>query len=97
VEELIEQYSVHLKVERNLSPHTLRNYVSDLRQFHQYLLQKGLCLSRENRVDPGQVDLHGVRAYLGFLSKTCRKSSVGRKIAALRGFFGYLVKEKIIP
>ncbi len=97
MEELIEQYSVHLKVERNLSPHTLRNYVSDLRQFHQYLLQKGLCLSRENRVDPGQVDLHGVRAYLGFLSKTCRKSSVGRKIAALRGFFGYLVKEKIVP
>jgi integrase/recombinase XerC len=97
VEDLIEQYSVHLKVERNLSPHTLRNYVSDLRQFHQYLLQRGLCLSRGKRVEPGKVDLHGVRAYLGFLSRTCRKSSVGRKIAALRGFYGYLVKEKVIP
>lgn len=97
MEELIERYSDHLRVERNLSPHTLRNYVSDLRQFHKYLLEKGLCRGGEKKVDPGRVDPHGIRAYLGFLSKTCRKSSVGRKIAALRGFFGYLVKEEIIP
>jgi integrase/recombinase XerC len=96
VEELIEQYGVFLRVERNLSPHTLRNYLSDLRQFHQYLLQQRLCLSKKDEVEPGGVDLHGVRAYLGFLSRSCRKSSVGRKIAALQGFFRYLVKEAII-
>ena len=43
VENLIEQYGVYLCVERNLSPHTLRNYLSDLRQFRQFLLAEGFA------------------------------------------------------
>ena len=30
---LIEKFLKHLQYERNASPHTLRNYESDLRQF----------------------------------------------------------------
>jgi integrase/recombinase XerC len=42
------------------------------------------------------VDGQVMRAYLGTLAKRCRKSSMGRKLAALKGFFRYLEKEEVI-
>jgi integrase/recombinase XerC len=91
VEELIQQYAGQLRNERNVSPHTLRNYLSDLSQFYQFLLEKGLCLRADGSVDVSKIDVYVMRAYLASLTKSRKKSSVGRKIAALRGFFRYLV------
>jgi integrase/recombinase XerC len=96
VEELIQRYGVHLQNERNCSPHTLRSYLSDLRQFHRYLIDEGLCRNREGSSVVQAVDRRIVRAYLGSLAKGCRKSSVARKLAALKGFFRYLVEAKLL-
>lgn len=93
MEDLIEQYAAHLRVERNLSPHTLRNYLSDLKQFQQFLRAEGLSPGEEKKIPVQKVDHHIVRAYLGALAKHCRKSSIGRKLAALKGFFRYLLRE----
>jgi integrase/recombinase XerC len=91
VDELIQQYAAQLRNERNLSPHTLRNYLSDLSQFCQFLMEKGLCLRAGGSIDLSKVDVYVMRAYLASLAKSRKKSSVGRKIAALKGFFRYLV------
>ena len=91
MEELIQQYVDHLRNERNVSGHTVRNYSSDLRQFQRFLIARELCLSDENTIDLGRVDLHVVRGYLASLTKDRKKSSVGRKLAALKGFFRYLL------
>jgi integrase/recombinase XerC len=91
VKELIQQYADHLRNERNVSPHSLRNYLSDLKQFGRFLLEKGFCLREGGSIDVGKVDVYVMRAYLASLTKNRKKSSVGRKIAALRGFFRYLV------
>ncbi len=96
MEDLIEQYGVYLRAEHNLSPHTLRNYLSDLRQFHQFLVEEGLCQDRGKKIALRKIDRHVLRAYLGTLGKVCRKSSVGRKLSSLKGFFRYLVKEQLI-
>lgn len=96
MEDLIEEYGAHLRLERNLSPHTLRNYLSDLKQFQQFLRQQGLCQGKQEKIALEEVDRHVVRAYLGALAKVCRKSSIGRKLAALKGFFRYLVRERRI-
>ncbi len=37
LQQLIAQFLEHLTHERNMSPHTLRNYASDLAQFRDYL------------------------------------------------------------
>src|ERR1051326_5133421 len=37
MEKLIEQFLEHLRYERNVSSHTLRNYASDLEQFLDFL------------------------------------------------------------
>src|SRR3990170_7133161 len=91
MEELIQQYAEHLRNERNVSPHTLRNYLSDLAQFEKFLVEKELCLGGGKKVDVRKVDIYVVRAYLAALTKDRKKSSIGRKLAALKGFFRYLV------
>ena len=88
---LVQQYAEYLRGERNVSPHTLRNYLSDLAQFDDFLRQRELCLKAEGEIDPRKIDVHVVRAYLAALARDRKKSSIGRKIAALKGFFRYLI------
>jgi integrase/recombinase XerC len=96
LDDLIQQYADHLRNERNVSPHTLRNYVSDLAQFHVFLIERELCLDSAGNVDVRKVDIHVVRAFLAALTEDRKKSSIGRKLAALKGFFRYLIAQKQI-
>jgi integrase/recombinase XerC len=91
VKELIQLYADHLRNERNVSPHTLRNYLSDLFQFQQFLIERKLCLAEDGTLDVRKVDIHVARTYLAALTKNRKKSSMGRKLAALKGFFRYLL------
>ena len=94
MQDLIQQYAEHLRSERNVSPHTLRNYVSDLMQLRQFLDDRKLCCNDSDEVDFTKVDIHVVRAFLASLTRDRKKSSIGRKLAALKGFFRYLVATK---
>ena len=91
MEDLIQHYADHLRHERNVSPHTLRNYLSDLAQFQQFLIERELALGAGGKVDARKVDVHVVRAFLAALTQDRKKSSIGRKLAALKGFFRYLL------
>jgi integrase/recombinase XerC len=95
LDDWIDEYANYLKLEKNVSPHTLRNYLSDLRQFEEFLNQRAKE-NAEKKIPLEAVTVHVVRAYLASLSKHNRKSSIGRKLAALKGFFRYLLREKKI-
>jgi integrase/recombinase XerC len=93
----IEQYMAHLRYQRDASPHTLRNYASDLYQFHHYLTHTD---EGEPRLEPelAQIDNLTIREFLGVLyRRQNRKSSVARKLAALRSFLKYLAGQGAIP
>jgi integrase/recombinase XerC len=96
VDELIACYADHLRHERNASAHTLRNYLSDLAQLQAFLLDRELCLDANRVVDVKKIELYAVRAFLAWLTQQRKKSSIGRKIAALKGFFGFLLATKWI-
>ena len=96
MDELVQAFADHLRGERRVSPHTLRNYLSDLAQFRQFLAERELCLDGGDGVDARKVDIHIVRAFLASLAKNHKKSSIGRKLAALKTFFRYLVATKRI-
>ena len=96
LEDLIRQYADHLRSERGVSPHTLRSYVSDLQQFHQFAAERESALKGDGDIDVRKIDIHIVRAYLAALTGTRKKSSIGRKLAALKGFFRHLLTTKKI-
>ncbi|MBU5614139.1 tyrosine recombinase XerC [Geomonas azotofigens] len=82
----IEQFCGYLETERNVSPHTLAAYQSDLEQFATFLAQRG-----EPR--PEGVDHLAIRQYLAQLHKGHAKSSIGRKLSAIRALFRFLLRE----
>jgi len=90
MQSLIEQFDRHLAIERNVSPHTRSAYRRDLEEFSRFLQTTGSGLA------PADVDKIVLRRYLALLHKKNRKSTIGRKLAALRTFFRYLVREGVL-
>ena len=87
---LLEEFEHYLSVEKNVSPHTQRNYLNDLRQFSHYLH------SEFPERDFTTVDSLTIRSYLGVLHKKNRKSSIARKLASLRTFYKFLIRKGIL-
>jgi len=95
LDDLLTQFLDHLRYERNVSAHTLRNYESDLQQFFDYLAPE----RHQEEVAPEitQIDHLTIREWLSTLhSDQKKKSSIARKLAALRTFFQFLVREGVI-
>src|SRR5579872_2195228 len=93
MDDMIDRYINYLRYERNASPHTVRNYQSDLLQFRDYL--KGG--NAEATVDVGKVDALSIRGFLAHLfEREKKKSSIGRKLAAVRAFYKFLVKDGVL-
>jgi integrase/recombinase XerC len=80
----IDAFAAQLRAEQHASPHTLRAYVADVRAFFA-ALETGV---------PGRVTAADVRHWLRLLDGHLDRSSIGRKLAAVRGFFRFLVEAK---
>ena len=90
---LIEQFLEHLRYERNVSAHTLRNYASDLEQFLQFLTDN----DKRKAPEVSEIDHLTIREWLASLHSAHKtKSSIARKLAALRTFFQFLVREGLL-
>ncbi|PKN35094.1 MAG: tyrosine recombinase [Deltaproteobacteria bacterium HGW-Deltaproteobacteria-19] len=92
-EEALAAFERHLRVERNLSPQTIRAYMADLRQFRGFLAQ-----GSAGRTGGGDLleraDSLALRSYLADLyRKKLRKTSIGRKLASLKTFYAFLLRE----
>ena len=90
----VRSFLTYLQVERGASPHTLRNYEGDLRQFLAFLrtAHKGSLPA------PTAVDAYAVRSFLAARAGLGdAKSSLGRKLAAIRSLFRHLVREGVVP
>jgi integrase/recombinase XerC len=93
MEKLIEQFLEHLRYERNVSAHTLRNYSSDLEQFVHFLAPD----KNSQPPEVSEIDHLTIREWMASLhSEQKRKSSIARKLAALRTFFQFLVREGVL-
>ncbi len=88
--ELLVRYVDHLRGERNLSPYTVRNYRDDVWEFLRFLKGQGI-----ESLAP--VDRIVLRRYLAWLEKRGRaRASIARKMAEVRSFFRFLVREDLI-
>jgi integrase/recombinase XerC len=86
----IEKFLHYLRVVKNASEHTLRNYGIDLKRFQAYLEQ-------EKIEELAKIDKRVIRGYLSHLNlQDAAKRSILRHLSSIRSFFKFLTKEKII-
>jgi integrase/recombinase XerC len=96
MQEFIDRFADYLKYQRNASAHTLRNYLSDLEQFYDYLCPRDPRGDRRE-IDIRQIDHITIREYMAQLYKDQRKkTSIARKLATLRTFFKFLCREQVL-
>src|SRR6266699_1377968 len=87
--ESIAKYLEYLRSVKNSSPHTVSNYGKDLDQFVTYLSPPG---ARPPALSG--VTHRLIREFIAHLhDQGLEKSSIARKLAALRSFFKYCVRE----
>src|SRR6266550_4684731 len=89
MKEAIAKYLAYLQTVKNSSPHTVSNYGKDLRQFLEFVSPPGATPPALRQVDHGMI-----REFVSHLhDHGLEKSSIARKLAALRSFFKYCVRE----
>ena len=94
LEQAINHFGRHLQVEKNLSSHTREGYLADLKQFQSFLKGTDLLAGAEGGI-PG--DPLAIRSFLASLyRRKLRKVTISRKIAALRSFYRYLIREGVV-
>src|SRR5713101_1583734 len=88
----VGQFLNYLRSVRNASPHTLRSYENDLSQFVVFLTPPGV-------ETPALADVTHlmIREFVAHLHDLrLEKSSIARKLAAIRSFFKFAVREGIV-
>lgn len=89
-EKYTDAFKLYLQVEKNASIHTITHYLNDIKQFFTYL-------SSENIADLNEIDDGVVRLFLMTLyNEALSRKSVARKISALRTFYKFLEREKLV-
>jgi integrase/recombinase XerC len=89
MKDVIARYLDYLRSVRNASPSTLRNYRTDLLEFVEYLTPPGAVT-----LPLGKIDHRTIREFMGHLhDRGLQKSSIARKLASIRSFFKYCVRE----
>ena len=87
MEKSAQDYLSYLATEKNASPHTVKNYGVDLREFAQASQKK----------QPEEITYLEIRSFLAVLKeKNYSKSTISRKLACIRSFFKYLVRENVL-
>jgi len=88
----IDRYLADLRLQ-NASPHTVRNYASDLEQFAVYFSPPG-----QHPPAPAEFTVLQIREWLGDLyHRRLSPVSVRRKLAAVRSLFQFLAKRGSVP
>jgi tyrosine recombinase XerC len=83
----LKNFLVYLEVEKNFSAHTIRAYNSDVISFLIWL----------DNVSVEETNHEKIKEYLVFIQKfNYSKTTISRKIAAIRTFYRFLYREKIV-
>ena len=94
---LVESFIESLVTEKGYSDHTCRAYRKDLNDFFAFaadtLRPRKTSHERPLRVALEQIDGIMIRGYLGFLHRSNKKTTIARKLSAIRSFFKYLEKK----
>jgi integrase/recombinase XerC len=94
----IDLFMAYLRDQRSYSQHTVRNYRNDLKQFSEFLTSKGYSSHKESKDDfrVEAIDALTIRRYVGDLYGRLRRTSIARKLSAVRSLFLFLEKQGLV-
>jgi integrase/recombinase XerC len=84
-QEALRRFDLFLRAERALSPHTARAYASDVGQLAETFAERS----------PAALEPSDVRRFLAVRHPQDAPASLARKLAAIRAFFRFLVREGV--
>ncbi|MCX7965854.1 MAG: tyrosine-type recombinase/integrase [Syntrophorhabdaceae bacterium] len=80
---ITEEFIRYLQVEKGVMANTKRAYKSDIKGFIEFIEKSGYS----------EIDHHAIRSYIVNIYKQIKKSSLSRKISAIKVFFKFLKKK----
>ena len=87
---MVDAFLDHLRVERRLAAHTLEGYGRDLAALARYAAGLGL--------QPASLDRHALEAFVRQqITRGLSPRSVARSVAAIRGYYRFLVLDRRLP
>jgi integrase/recombinase XerC len=90
MENHIKDFQIYLKVQRNVSEHTLKAYIADVEEFNSFLQRNDIKKKSDAIID---VEPETIRTYLSHLYREkVKKVTVNRKVSSLRSFYKYLLR-----
>ena len=91
----LKAFLQYLKLNRHLSPHTVRAYENDVAQYLAFIA--GESGKKMSELQPRDLAMSSARAHLAGLNRAGKaRSSVARKLSALKTFVRYLRREEVI-
>ncbi len=86
-EHLLNRYSMELLDQKGLSTETYRAYLNDIRHLIFFLQERGVEVP----------DRHTVRSYMLRLNSRYSRTTINRKLSAVKGFFDFVMKQTGLP
>jgi integrase/recombinase XerC len=91
----LKAFVAFLKLNRHVSPHTVRAYRSDVEQYLAWVASA--TGKKMSALAPADLDMQSVRRHIGELNLAGKaRTTVARKLSALKTFVRYLRREEII-
>ena len=88
----VDSFLEHLRRTRRASPHTVAAYSFDLTSLESYLTER----RGGEAPELDDIDVYALRGWLGTLARTHAASSIARHVAAVRTFFRFARKQRLV-
>jgi integrase/recombinase XerC len=90
----IDRFIDYIRSQRGYSDHTVRSYLADLIGFSDFLSDRRRLKGNEKAaVEMSEIDYMDVREYLGSLFGRYNRTTIARKLSAIRSFFYFLERD----
>jgi len=96
MDKYLSSFEDFLSSERNYSKHTLKAYMADIREFALVLKEMGLISADNGDIDFAHLDEMPIRTYISRLYGKNKKASISRKLASVRTFFEFLIRNGML-
>ncbi|MBW1798095.1 MAG: tyrosine recombinase XerC [Deltaproteobacteria bacterium] len=95
--DFIETFISYLKDQKGYSPHTIKSYSIDLKQFSDFLGSRNVSAQDgKTGLETETIDATAIRQYLGSLYGRLTRTTIARKLSAIRSFLLFLEKRGMI-